>query len=229
VVVTHADPYYGNIAPIEEIGVICEEYEVPMMVNAAYTGGVMPINMREMKADFLTLSAHKSMMSIAPLGFVITSYKWSKLLFATSEARPSWSGRKFGKKIPNIFGCSIGGLPLISSMLSFSYVKERVLQWEEELAKINRFVEELEEAIEGTMLLGQRPHRHHLLHFETPRFWEISKNHRKKGFFLAEEMIKRGIVGLHRGMTKHIKFSIYGLTQEEADKVKNAFYEVSKI
>lgn len=227
VVVTHADPYYGNIAPVEEIGRICEDYEVPMMVNAAYTGGIMPINISQMKADFLTLSAHKSMMSAAPLGYLVTSYKWSKRLFATSEARPSWSGRRFGKKIPNIFGCSIGGLPLISSMLSFDQVKERVKLWDKELAKINRFIDDIEE-IEGTMLLGQRPHQHHLLHFETPKFWEISKTHRKKGFFLADEMINRGIVGLHRGMTKHIKLSIYGLRQEEIDKVKEAFYELAE-
>jgi Sep-tRNA:Cys-tRNA synthetase len=226
-VVTHADPYYGNIAPIEEIGKICEKYEVPYLVNAAYTGGILPINMRESKIDFLTLSAHKSMMSAAPLGYVITNYKWAKRLFSTSKDRPSWSGRVFGKKIPNIFGCAIGGLPLISSMLSFSYVKERVNLWPKELEKINRFIKEMED-LGDIMLLGERPHRHHLLNFETEKFWEISKNHRKKGFFLAEEMIKRGIVGLHRGMTKHIKFSIYGLTDLELEKVKGAFYEIAK-
>lgn len=227
VVVTHADPYYGNIAPVSEIGSICEAYEVPLMVNAAYTGGVMPINMQSFKADFLTLSAHKSMMSVAPLGYVLTTYKWAKMLFATSEAMASWSGRRFGKKIPNIFGCAIGGLPLISSMISFEHVKERVKKWENELSKINTFIDFMEE-LGDIMLLGQRPHQHHLLHFETPKFWEISQHHRKKGFFLAEEMIKRGIVGLHRGMAKHIKLSVYGLTQEEINKVKAAFYEISK-
>ncbi|MBU1262183.1 aminotransferase class V-fold PLP-dependent enzyme [bacterium] len=227
VVVTHADPYYGNIAEVEEIGRICEGYEVPLMVNAAYTGGVMPINIHLMKADFLTLSAHKSMMSVAPLGYVVTTYKWAKRLFATSEAKPSWSGRRFGKKIPNIFGCSIGGLPLISSMLSFDYVQERVKHWDEELIKINKFVDDLEE-LGDIMLLGQRPHQHHLLHFETPKFWEISQHHRKKGFFLADGMIERGIVGLHRGMSKHIKLSVYGLSNEEIEKVKEAFYEIAK-
>jgi Sep-tRNA:Cys-tRNA synthetase len=113
-------------------------------------------------------------------------------------------------------------------MLSFSYVKERVLKWNGELSKINQFVDDLEE-IGDIMLLGQRPHRHHLLHFETPKFWEISKHHRKKGFFLADELINYGIVGLHRGMTKHIKLSIYGLTDAEVSKVKDAFNEISKI
>jgi Sep-tRNA:Cys-tRNA synthetase len=226
VVATHADPYYGNISPVNEIGKICEEYEVPYMVNAAYTGGVMPINMREMKADFLTLSAHKSMASFAPLGFLITNYEWSKKVFAISKQRPEWSGRVFGKKIPNIFGCSVGGLPLISSMMSFPYVKERVKKWDSEIRKINWFISEMED-IGEMMALGERPHRHHLLHFETPVFWEISKTHKRKGFFLAEEMIKRGIVGLHRGLSKHIKISVYGLSEGEIKKVLDAFRDIA--
>lgn len=226
-VVTHADPYYGNIAPVLTIGNICEEYEIPYLVNAAYTGGIMPIDMRKMKASFLTLSAHKSMASLAPLGFVVTNHYWAKSLFATSSSKPTWTGRRFGKKIPNIFGCAIGGLPLISSILSFDYIKERVKQWDEELLKINNFIKDMEE-IGGIMLLGERPKAHHLLHLETERFWQVSQNHPKKGFFLAEEMIKRGIVGLHKGMTKHIKLSVYGLSEIEIEKVKSAFYEISK-
>lgn len=228
VVVTHADPYYGNVAPVEKIGEICEEYEVPYLVNAAYTGGVMPINLREIKADFLTLSAHKSMMSVAPLGYLITSYRWSNKVLATSTAKPDWSGRFFGNKVPNIFGCAIGGLPLISSMLTFPLVKERVKNWPKEMERTNQFISDLEE-IGDIMLLGERPHPHHLLHFETTKFWEISKRQRKKGFFLAPEMVKRNIVGLHRGMTKHIKLSIYGLSDEEVNQVKEAFYEISQL
>ncbi|MEW5944609.1 MAG: aminotransferase class V-fold PLP-dependent enzyme [bacterium] len=228
VVLTHVDPYYGNLAPAAEVGDVCEKYEIPFMVNAAYTGGVMPVNMKQLKCDFLTLSAHKSMASLGPLGFVVTNFKWAKDIFAVSQATASWSGRAFGKKIPNVFGCAIGGVPLISSMLSFPGVRERVGNWDEELKKTNDFAAAMEE-IPTVMLLGQNPHRHHLLHFETPRFWEISKTRRKKGFFLAEEMVKRGIVGLHRGMTKHIKMSVYGLTDDEIRKVRDAFHEIAGV
>jgi Sep-tRNA:Cys-tRNA synthetase len=228
VAMTHADPYYGNVAPVKEIGKICSEEEIPYMVNAAYTGGVMPINMKEFNADFLTLSAHKSMASIGPLGFVITNYEWSKKLFALSKSKADWTGRVFGKKIPNLFGCSIGALPLVSCILSFPYIKERVKNWEKEIKKTEEFVDALED-LGDIMLLGERPHRHHLLHFETPLFWEISKTHKRKGFFLAEEMIARGIVGLHKGLSKHIKLSIYGLSDEEVKRVRDAFEEVANL
>ena len=195
IIVTHVDPYYGNINPVEEVGVIAEEYEVPYMVNAAYSGGVMPVNMRDMKADFLTVSAHKSMASLGPLGFLVTNFEWTKRTFKSSSIVTPWSGRAFGKKLPNLFGCSVGGIPLISAMLSFPYVVDRVKKWDSELEKVNWFVGEMEK-LDDLMLVGERPHRHHLMHFETPLFWEISKQHKRKGFFLAEEMNKRGITCL---------------------------------
>ncbi|MFH1539481.1 MAG: aminotransferase class V-fold PLP-dependent enzyme [bacterium] len=225
-VATHADPYYGNIVPVEEIGKVCRELEVPFMLNAAYTGGVMPINMKELGVDFLTLSAHKSMMSLGPLGYVVTTFEWADRLFATSKSTAQWTGRAFGKKIPNIFGCSIGGIPLISGMTTLPYVQKRIANCEEELRKSNEFVEKMEE-IGDIMLLGQRPHRHHLLHFETPKFWEISQEKREKGFYIAKFMINRGIVGLHRGMSKHLKMSVYGLSDEERKKVLEAFRELA--
>ena len=219
---THADPYYGNIAPVEEIGKIARENDIPYMVNAAYTGGVLPINMKAMNADFLTVSAHKSMASLGPLGYLVTNFHWAKKAFATSTEKPDWTGRAFGKKIPNIFGCSVGGLPLISSMMTFPSVKERVKRWDEEVKKTDAFIDGMED-IGDIMLLGERPHRHHLLHFETPDLWEISKKHKRKGFFLSEDLGKCGIVGVHKGLSKHIKMSVYGLSDEEITAVLDCF------
>ncbi len=226
IVTTHVEPYNGNLQPVKEIGEIAEDYNVPYMVNAAYTGGILPVNMREFHADFLTISAHKSMASHGPLGFLVTTNDWREKLFRFSSIQMEWSRRTFGNKILNIFGCSIGGLPLISAMYSFPYVSERVKKWSVELEKTRWLIKELEK-IEGITLIGERPHRHHLLHFETPLFWEISKRDKRRGFFLAEEMLKRGIVGLQRGLSKHIKLSVYGLSWEEIKKVRDAFLEVA--
>jgi len=227
VVVTYVEPYYGNLNPVEEVGKITEEYGIPYMVNAAYTAGVMPVNMKGFNADFLTVSAHKSMASLGPLGFLVTNYEWTKRVFKAAKTVTEWSGRAFGKKIPNIFGCSIGGIPLISAMYSFPHVVKRVEKWGEELEKTRWFIREIEK-IDDIMLIGERPHRHHLTHFETPVLWEISKNHKRKGFFLADEMMKRGVIGLHRGLSKHVKLSLYGLERSEVEKVRDAFQEIAE-
>ena len=165
------------------------------MVNAAYTAGIMPLSMKDLHADFLTASAHKSMASLAPLGFLVTLSEWSKRLLKLAGAKTALKSRILKNKIPALFGCSIGGVPLISAMYSFQHVVDRVKRWNEELEKIRWFIREMER-LDGVSLIGERPHNHHLMHFETPIFWEISNHHKRRGFFLAEEMIKRGIVGL---------------------------------
>ncbi|MFX1486198.1 MAG: O-phospho-L-seryl-tRNA:Cys-tRNA synthase [Promethearchaeota archaeon] len=227
IMVTHVEPYYGNLNPVKEVGRIAREYDIPYMINGAYTAGILPVNIRDLKADFLTVSAHKSMASLGPLGFVVTNYDWEKKIFRKSSTVTDWSGRSFGAKMINVFGCSVGGTPLISSMYSFPSVVERVKHWNEELKKTQWLVEELEK-LNGIMLLGARPHLHHLLAFETPVFWEISKHHKRKGFFLAEEMIKRKIVGLHRGLSKHIKLSVYGLNRDQIKVIRDAFYDIAE-
>jgi len=227
VAVTHVEPYHGNLNPAEEVGKIAEEYGIPYMVNAAYTAGVMPLNMKDLHADFLTASAHKSMASLAPLGFLVANHEWAGRVFEESKVRTEQSGRSFKNKITNIFGCSIGGIPLISAMYSFVHVVERVGRWEEEVAKTRWFIKEMKK-MDGIRLIGEEPHNHHLLHFETPIFWEISKRHKRRGFFLAEEMIKRGIVGLQRGLSKHIKLSLYGLEWDQVKKVRDAFFEIAE-
>jgi Sep-tRNA:Cys-tRNA synthetase len=115
------------------------------------------------------------------------------------------------EEVPNLFGCSVGGIPLISAMYSLPHVMKRVKAWGEGLKKVRWFIEEMER-LPSVMLIGERPHRHHLLHFEAPIFWEVSRRHKRKGFFLADEVIRRGIAGLHRGLNKHVKLSIYGLS-----------------
>jgi len=227
VAVTHVEPYHGNLNPAEEVGKIAEEYGIPYMVNAAYTAGIMPLNMKDLHADFLTASAHKSMASLAPLGFLVANHEWAGRVFEESKVRTEQSSRSFKNKITNIFGCSIGGIPLISAMYSFVHVVERVGRWEEEVAKTRWFIKEMKK-MNGIRLIGEEPHNHHLLHFETPIFWEISKRHKRRGFFLAEEMIKRGIVGLQRGLSKHIKLSLYGLEWDQVKKVRDAFFEIAE-
>ncbi|RLE50807.1 MAG: hypothetical protein DRJ33_07100 [Candidatus Methanomethylicota archaeon] len=224
IILTHADPYYGNVVDAEKVGEIAESYGVPFMVNAAYTAGIMPVDMKKMKADFLTISAHKSMASLAPLGFLVIR-EYSDHVLRSVSAALDWSKRSFPNKMVNLFGCSIGGLPLISAMHTFPYVVERVKKWNSELEKIRWFIEEMEK-LGGIKQLGEKPHNHHLTHFETPILWEISKRHKRRGFFLAEELEERGIIGVQRGLTKHLKISVYGLSWEEVKQVRDAFQDI---
>jgi cysteine desulfurase len=57
--VMHANNEMGAIQPVAEIGVICREAGVTFHVDAVQTLHQLPVNVRQMNADLLTLSAHK--------------------------------------------------------------------------------------------------------------------------------------------------------------------------
>ncbi|UCC68736.1 MAG: cysteine desulfurase NifS [Armatimonadota bacterium] len=57
--IMHANNEIGSLQPVRDIGTICREREVLFHTDAVQTVGHLPINVREMNADLLSLSAHK--------------------------------------------------------------------------------------------------------------------------------------------------------------------------
>lgn len=57
--IMYANNEIGTIEPIAEIGRICRAKKVPLHVDAVQAGGTMPIDVTELNADLLSLSAHK--------------------------------------------------------------------------------------------------------------------------------------------------------------------------
>jgi cysteine desulfurase len=59
IAVMHANNELGTIQPVEEIGRIAYEADVYFHCDAVQSAGKIPVNVNEMKADFMALSAHK--------------------------------------------------------------------------------------------------------------------------------------------------------------------------
>lgn len=57
--IMHANNEIGTIQPIAEIGAICREREVLFHTDAVQTVGHLPVSVRQMNIDLLSLSAHK--------------------------------------------------------------------------------------------------------------------------------------------------------------------------
>ena len=55
----YANNEIGTIEPIEEIGRICREHKIPLHVDAVQAGGALPIDVKALNVDLLSLSAHK--------------------------------------------------------------------------------------------------------------------------------------------------------------------------
>ncbi|TVQ60008.1 MAG: aminotransferase class V-fold PLP-dependent enzyme [Phycisphaerales bacterium] len=66
VAINHASNVTGSRQPIEAIGRICRERNVPLLVDAAQTLGHIPIDVRALHIDLLAFPGHKGLLG--PLG-----------------------------------------------------------------------------------------------------------------------------------------------------------------
>ncbi|WP_321211040.1 O-phospho-L-seryl-tRNA:Cys-tRNA synthase [Methanothermobacter sp. DP] len=216
-VLTHVDGNYGNLTDAAEIARICRKMGVPLLLNCAYSMGRLPVKLREIGADFVVGSGHKSMAASGPIGVLGMRSEWEDTLLRRS-------GRHEKKEI-EMLGCTSRGAPLATLMASLPHVVERVSRWDDEIKKTRRLVSELEE-MGGIRQIGKRPKEHDLVRFETPVFHDIASSHPRKGFFLYEELKKRRIVGIRRGQTKWFKCSVYGMTDGQVQYVIDSFREI---
>lgn len=66
IVCTHASNVTGEVMPIEKIGELARNKGIIFIVDAAQTGGVLPIDTKKMNIDFLCIAPHKGLY--APMG-----------------------------------------------------------------------------------------------------------------------------------------------------------------
>jgi Sep-tRNA:Cys-tRNA synthetase len=213
ILLTYPDGNYGNLPDAKRLGEIAQEYNIPYVLNGAYAVGRLPIRMNEIGADFIIGSGHKSMASAGPAGVLGMKKKWEESVLRKSG--------KYGKKEIELLGCTIRGVPLITLMASFPYVKERVKHWDEQVSKAQWFSAELEKL--GFEQLGEKPHRHDLLHFDAPALYEISKRVRERGFFLYKELKERGIWGPQPGLARSFKLSTFAADRQQIALVIDSF------
>jgi len=66
VAVVHASNVTGTLQSVGEIGAICRELAVPLLVDAAQTVGHVPVDVQDMNIDLLAFPGHKGLLG--PLG-----------------------------------------------------------------------------------------------------------------------------------------------------------------
>ena len=213
ILLTYPDGNYGNFPDARRLGEIAQDYSIPYVLNGAYAVGRIPISMEEMKADFIIGSGHKSMAAAGPVGVLGMKRKWEEIVLRKSA-------RHKNKDI-ELLGCTVRGVPLITLMASFPCVKERVHHWDEQVSNAQWFSAELEKL--GFIQLGEKPHRHDLLHFDAPALYEISRRVRERGYFLYKELKERGIWGPQPGLARSFKLSTFAADRQQLGFVIDSF------
>ncbi len=63
VVICHASNVSGVVQPVRELGAVCREKGVPLLVDAAQTAGMLEVTLDALNADMIALPGHKGLLS----------------------------------------------------------------------------------------------------------------------------------------------------------------------
>lgn len=226
--IDHVDYQYGNIHDVAGIVKVAHQYDIPVLVNGAYSVGVMPVDGKALGADFVVGSGHKSMAAPAPSGLLATTNEYAEQVFRTTKAKGDVTGRTFGIKEVEMMGCTLMGVTVVGMMASFPHVRERVKGWETEVAH-SQIVADALLSIEGTKILSDYPRQHTLTRVDTRgSFDKVARDHRKRGYFLSSELRRRGVTGIIPGSTRIWKLNTFGLTERQVRHVGESFIEVAR-
>ena len=121
VTVMFANNEIGTVQPIKEIGALCRSKGIPFHTDAVQAAGHMPINVKEMNIDLLSMSGHKFH---APKGVGVLYAKKGMPLFNIIEGGAQERGKRAGTE-------NIPGIVALAAAL-----KESVEHMEENTAKI---------------------------------------------------------------------------------------------
>ncbi|HMK47347.1 MAG TPA: O-phospho-L-seryl-tRNA:Cys-tRNA synthase [Methanocella sp.] len=215
---TYPDGSYGNLADARAITSIAHDSNVPVIVNGAYAIGRMPFKGKDIGADFVVGSGHKSMAASGPVGVMgVTETYAPKLL----QKSPTYKAKEI-----EFLGCTARGATIMTLIASFPTIVERIKpgNWEKEVDDARWFSERMEKL--GMAQLGDKPHNHDLMFFEGIVFYNISQ--KTDRYFLYRELKERSIHGIKPGLTKNFKLSTFGVGKEKLGIVIDALREVIK-
>lgn len=227
VMIDHFDYQFANEHEIAGIGKVAHQYDIPFLYNGAYTVGVMPVDGKKIGADFVVGSGHKSMASVAPSGVLAMNDEFATQALRTTGMVGDVTKRKFGIKEVEMLGCTLMGGTLLSMMASFPAVRERTKHWDDEVKRSNFFIDRLLK-ITGSRVLSEYPRKHTLTKVDTTGSFDIvAKTHKRRGFYLSDELSSRGIAGEFAGATRTWKLNTYGLNDKQIRYLADVFTEIA--
>ncbi len=158
VICTHASNVTGEVLPIKEIGEICCKYGVPFAVDAAQTAGILDIDVKNNKIDYLCIAPHKGLYAPMGTGVLIALGNIPETLFEGGTGSMSISYEQ-PEDYPERFESgtlNVPGIAGISAGLDFVTKHKPINIYRHELELIQNIYERLNN-IEGVRLYTGRP------------------------------------------------------------------------
>ncbi len=154
VAMTHASNVLGTIQPVAEVGEMTRKHGALLLVDAAQTAGVVPIDVRGMQIDLLALPGHKALLGPTGTGVLYVGSRTNPKAWreggtggdSMSRTQPEEYPHHLEGGTPNVLGVS--GL-----RAGLQFVMERTPQqiWKHENDLITRLIEHLKGIPEVTL------------------------------------------------------------------------------
>ena len=71
IILNHVSNVLGTIQPVREVGRMCAEREIPLILDVSQSAGIVPINMRDMHVQAVAFTGHKSLMGPTGIGGLV--------------------------------------------------------------------------------------------------------------------------------------------------------------
>jgi cysteine desulfurase family protein len=159
IAMTHASNVLGTVQPAREVGAIARERGVLLLLDAAQTAGVLPIDVQSMNVDLLAFPGHKSLLGPTGTGALYVGPRATLRAWreggtggdSSSETQPGEYPYFLEGGTPNVLG--VAGLAA-----GVRWVSERGLSGihAHEVALVERLWRKLDEM--GYRVLGHRDH-----------------------------------------------------------------------
>lgn len=113
-IVSHCSNVCGSIQPLEEIAEICAKRGIPLVVDCAQTGGILPINAAELGLAALCFTGHKGLFGPQGTGGIVWKPEFAEVCsplivggtgsFSHEETQPDVMPDKFEAGTMNLPG-----------------------------------------------------------------------------------------------------------------------------
>lgn len=70
-VFTHVSNVFGYILPVEQLAELCRKYNVPFVVDAAQSAGMLPVSLKDWGAAFIAMPGHKGLLGPQGTGLLL--------------------------------------------------------------------------------------------------------------------------------------------------------------
>jgi len=152
VICTHVSNVFGFVLPVEEIAELCKHAGVPLIIDAAQSAGILPLDFTALGCAFLACPGHKGLMGPQGTGLLLVGDTAEPLLFGGTGSQSL--ERSMPDFLPDRLEAGTHNIPGLAGLLAgIAWVRrvgtERIRRYEEEL--LSDFAERLEN-VEGVQL-----------------------------------------------------------------------------